>query len=125
MDRELREFRIRGVKTNIPFLENVVDHPIFQSGDATTSFLDQTPELIDFQPRLDRATKLLTYLSDVIVNGNPEDAGKPRPAVIRNPPVPRSGAHAVPEGTRQLLDRMGPEKFAAWTTEHTRLLLTD
>jgi pyruvate carboxylase len=125
MDRVLREFRIRGVKTNIPFLENVVDHPLFQSGEATTSFLDETPELFEFQPRLDRATKLLTYLSDIIVNGNPEVADKPRPAVIREPPVPHSKLHVPPAGTRQLLDEMGPEKFAEWTTQHARLLLTD
>ena len=79
MDRALREFRIRGVKTNIPFLENVVNDPIFQSGDATTSFLDDTPQLFEFESRRDRATKLLTYLADVVVNGNPEVANKPRP----------------------------------------------
>jgi pyruvate carboxylase len=78
MDRALREFRIRGVKTNIQFLENVVRHPTFVSGEATTSFLDESPELFDFQPRRNRATKLLSYLADIIVNGNPEVAGKPR-----------------------------------------------
>ena len=71
MDRALREFRIRGVKTNIPFLENVINHPNFRAGEATTTFIDDTPELFRFQPRRDRATKLLTYLGDVIVNGNP------------------------------------------------------
>ena len=77
MDRALREFRIRGIKTNIPFLENVVSHPTFISGAMTTSFLDQTPELFEFQVTRDRATKLLTYLADVIVNGNPEVATGP------------------------------------------------
>ena len=70
MDRALREFRVRGVKTNIPFLENVVNHPQFQSGQVTTSWLADTPELFHFVQRKDRATRLLTYLSDVIVNGN-------------------------------------------------------
>ena len=125
MDRALREFRIRGVKTNIPFLENVVNHPTFQSGETTTSFLDETPELFAFQPRLDRATKLLTYLADVIVNGNPEVANKPKPGLIREAPVPRSRVTKRPEGTRQLLDRLGPKKFADWTREQTRLLMTD
>jgi pyruvate carboxylase len=124
MDRALREFRIRGVKTNIQFLENVVNHPTFQSGDTTTSFLDETPALFAFTPRRDRASKVLTYLADVIVNGNPEIANKPRPAVIREAPTPHAHG-AIEEGSRQRLDRLGPEKFAAWTREQQRLLLTD
>ena len=75
MDRALREFRIRGVKTNIPFLENVVNHPTFRTGAATTSFLDETPSLFNFIKRRDRASKLLHYLAEVIVNKNPEVAG--------------------------------------------------
>ena len=125
MDRALREFRIRGVKTNIPFLENVVNHPVFLSSEATTRFLDETPELFEFTPRRDRATKLLAYLADVIVNGNPEVANKPRPAVFRDAPVPRSQRKETPEGTRQRLDRTGPEEFAKWTQSQTGLLLTD
>jgi len=125
MDRALREFRIRGVKTNIPFLENVVNHPVFQAGETTTSFLDQTPDLFEFEPRRDRATKLLTYLADVIVNGNPEVANKPKPQVIREARVPCSPKAERPEGTRQLLDQLGPEKFAEWTRGQPRLLLTD
>jgi pyruvate carboxylase len=125
MDRALREFRIRGVKTNIPFLENVVNHPTFQSGEMTTSFLDETPELFEFQPRLDRATKLLVYLGDIIVNGNREVADRPKPAVIREAPVPHSHRTERPEGTRQLLDRLGPKKFADWTRSQSRLLMTD
>jgi pyruvate carboxylase len=125
MDRALREFRIRGVKTNIPFLENVVKHPAFQSGVTTTSFLDETPELFTFTARRDRATKLLNYLADVTVNGNPEVAGRPKPAVIREAPVPHSTLHTAPEGTRQLLDLLGPTKFAEWSRSQKRLLLTD
>src|SRR5690242_5495832 len=79
MDRALREFRIRGVKTNIPFLENVVNHPKFQAGEATTSFLDDSPELFRLPSRADRATKLLSYLGDVILNGNSEVKGKQIP----------------------------------------------
>ena len=125
MDRALREFRIRGVKTNIPFLENVVNYPSFRAGEIITSFLDQTPELFDFAPRRDRATKLLTFLGDVIVNGNPEAAGKPKPKVIREARVPVSQVQTIPEGTRQRLDRGGPKEFAAWTMQQTRLLMTD
>ncbi len=125
MDRALREFRIRGIKTNIPFLENVVNHPAFQAGEVTTSFLDETPALFEFQVTRDRATKLLTYLADVIVNGNGEVADRPRPSVIREAPLPRSAREEVPEGTRQLLQRLGPEKFAEWTAAQSRLLLTD
>jgi pyruvate carboxylase len=125
MDRALREFRIRGVKTNIPFLENVVRHSAFLSGEMTTSFLDETPELFVFEPRRDRATKLLTYLADIIVNGNPEVAGKLRPSVARDAPVPESTVEAPPEGTRQILDRLGPAEFALWTQSQKRLLLTD
>jgi pyruvate carboxylase len=79
MDRALREFRIRGVKTNIPFVENVVNHAKFRGGEVTTSFLDEHPELFKFPKRGDRATKLLTYLGDVILNGNPEVKGKQVP----------------------------------------------
>src|SRR4029077_8883622 len=71
-DRALREFRIRGVKTNIAFLLNLIGHPTFKSGDATTTFIDQTPALFRFRAPRDRATKVLSYLGDVIVNGRPD-----------------------------------------------------
>src|SRR6185312_11786468 len=125
MDRALREFRIRGVKTNIPFLENVVNNDAFVAGRTTTSFLDENPELLQFTPRRDRATKLLTYLADVIVNGNPEVANKPRPAFIREPRIPETPATHPPDGSRQLLDNLGPKGFAEWTRSQQRLLLTD
>jgi pyruvate carboxylase len=125
MDRCLREFRIRGVKTNIPFLENVVNNSRFQAGDITTSFLDETPALFKFSPKRDRATRLLSYLGEVIVNGNPEVTGKTKPSVIRAAKVPSHDASAPPPGTRQLLDQLGPEKFAEWTRNQTRLLITD
>jgi pyruvate carboxylase len=125
MDRCLREFRIRGVKTNIPFLENVVGNKDFQAGRATTTFLERTPELFRLKPKQDRATKLLSYLGEVIVNGNPEMAGRTAPAAFRPAPVPPHDAAAPPSGTRQLLDELGPEGFAAWTAKQKRLLLTD
>src|ERR1035437_6492055 len=125
MDRCLREFRVRGVKTNIPFLENVVNHPDFQAGNVSTGWLEETPALFKFVPRQDRATKLLGYLGDVTVNGNSEVAGKPAPTRIRTAPVPPHDASAAPGGTRQLLRDLGPEGFAAWTASQKQLLLTD
>jgi pyruvate carboxylase len=125
MDRALREFRIRGVKTNIPFLENVVNHPEFQRGAVTTSFLDETPALFKFAPRRDRASKILTYIADVSVNGNPEVAGKTRPQHFRQAPVPAHTASTPPSGTKQLLDELGPERFAKWMLGQKRLLMTD
>ncbi|RLS22723.1 MAG: ATP-grasp domain-containing protein, partial [Planctomycetota bacterium] len=77
IERCLQEFRVRGVKTNIPFLINLVTHPDFQAGRCTTRFIDETPSLFDFPVRQDRATKLLEYLGDVIVNGNSLVKGRP------------------------------------------------
>jgi len=124
--RALTEFRIRGVKTNIPFLENVISHPTFRNGEATTTLIDTTPELFTFKPRRDRATKLLNYLGNVTINGNPHLKGyrpdKPLPVV-----VPPAYNHNVtpPDGTRQLLLKLGAKKFAEWTSAQKRLLVTD
>jgi pyruvate carboxylase len=125
MDRALREFRIRGVKTNIPFVENVVNHPKFRTGDVTTSFLDDSPELFRFPSRGDRATKLLSYVGDVILNGNPEVKGKPAPQEFEIPVVPAAPGITPPAGTCQLLQKLGPKKFASWARKEKRLLLTD
>jgi pyruvate carboxylase len=125
MDRGLREFRVRGVKTNIPFLENVVNHADFQAGKVTTRWLEETPELFRFTAKRDRATKLLTYLGEVIVNGNPTIKGKPCPARILTPPVPKHDASRPPDGTRQRLLELGPEGFAEWASKQRGLLLTD
>jgi pyruvate carboxylase len=125
MDRALREFRIRGVKTNIPFLENVVHHPTFQSGGVTTRFLDESPELFRMPRRADRATKLLAYLGDVILNGNPEVKGKTAPTVFEAPPIPRAPSSAPPPGSRQMLLSLGPKRFAEWARSAKPLLITD
>jgi pyruvate carboxylase len=92
---------------------------------VTTGWLEQTPELFRFTERQDRATKLLTYMGEVIVNQNPTVAGKPVPARIDAPPLPRHDTAAPPDGTRQLLAALGPEKFAEWTRSQKGLLLTD
>jgi pyruvate carboxylase len=125
MDRALREFRIRGVKTNIPFVENVVNHPRFRAGEITTSFLDNHPELFRFLTRRDRATKLLGYLGGVILNGNPEVKRKEAPKNLESAALPSVPVGDPPPGTRQLLLKLGPKKFAAWTRKQKRLLITD
>jgi pyruvate carboxylase len=126
MDRALREFRIRGVKTNIPFLENVIFNPTFRSGQATTSLLDNTPQLFEFKPRRDRATKLMNFLSDVVVNGNPTAKGYvPKTPLLLADPPDCDKKQTPPDGTRQLLLKLGPKKFAEWTRKQKRLLITD
>ena len=126
MDRALREFRIRGVKTNIPFLENVVNHREFQAGAVTTRFLEQNPSLFEFKRRRDRATKVLAYLGEVIINGNPEVAGKAKPTLFRPAPVPSIPlTETLPSGTRDHLLKLGPAGFAEWTRNQKHLLLTD
>ena len=95
MHRALREMRIRGVKTNIPFLENVITHKDFVKGNATTKMIDVTPSLFKFKPRKDRASKLLNYLGEVIVNGNPPSKGDPEykitlPSLFQNVKLQRS-----------------------------------
>jgi pyruvate carboxylase len=125
MDRALREFRIRGVKTNIPFVENVVNHRKFRAGEVSTSFLEDFPELFRLPSRGDRATKLLSYLGDVILNGNAEVKGKQVPKELETAVVPGVRGITPPAGTRQLLKKLGPKKFAEWARKKKRLLLTD
>src|SRR5215470_17323268 len=125
MDRALREFRIRGVKTNIPFVENVVNHAKFRDGEVTTGFLEQNPELFRFPARADRATKLLSYLGDVILNGNSEVKGKEIPKELETAVPPAAPGIAPPPGTRQLLKKLGAKKFAEWVRKEKRLLITD
>lgn len=126
MDRALREFRIRGLATNLLFLENVINHPQFQSGECTTRFIDQTPELFRFARRRDRATRLLQFIGEVIVNGNPEVAGRAHPGSFDPPQLPPVRlTHAPPPGSRDRLKALGAERFAAWMREQPRILLTD
>ncbi|GLU28602.1 pyruvate carboxylase [Brucella sp. NBRC 12950] len=126
MDRALREFRIRGVATNLTFVEAIINHPRFQSNDYTTRFIDTTPELFTHMKRQDRATKLLTYVADVTVNGHPETKGRAEPSQdAAKPIVPWFGDRPVVNGTKQLLDKLGPQKFAEWMRNEKRVLLTD
>ncbi|MBB3313918.1 pyruvate carboxylase [Rhizobium sp. BK196] len=126
MDRALREFRIRGVATNLTFLEAIITHPKFQDNSYTTRFIDTTPELFQQVKRQDRATKLLTYLADVTVNGHPEAKDRPRPSEdAAKPVVPYADGGKVPDGTKQRLDQLGPKKFGEWMREQKQVLLTD
>ena len=126
MHRALREMRIRGVKTNIPFLENVINHKDFVAGNATTRMIDVTPSLFKFKARKDRASKLLSYLGEVIVNGNPQVKGRARvsnPLPLIEPEYdPRSDP---PRGTRDMLLAQGPVKFSQWLRDQKSLMVTD
>jgi pyruvate carboxylase len=126
IDRALREFRIRGVSTNIAFVENLLKHPKFLDLSYTTKFIDDTPELHRFKKRRDRATKILTYIADVTVNGHPETNGRPRPPAEAKPPKPPANrTETPPAGTRQLLDTHGPKAVADWMLAQKQVLVTD
>ncbi len=125
MDRALREFRIRGVATNIEFVINLLKHPTFLDYSYTTKFIDTTPELFQFKKRRDRATKILTYIADITVNGHPETAGRPRPpAEAKAPKAPAPRAEPA-MGTRNLLEQKGPQAVADWMKAQTKVLITD
>ncbi|NOR63068.1 MAG: pyruvate carboxylase [Rhodobacteraceae bacterium] len=126
MDRALREFRIRGVSTNIAFVENLLKHPTFLDDTYTTTFIDNTPELFNFKKRRDRATKILTYIADITVNGHPETEGRDKPpAHARTPVVPVVRASRAPYGTRNLLEDKGAQAVADWMLAQKQLLITD
>lgn len=127
MDRALREFRIRGLSTNLQFLENVISHPLFKSGECTTRFIDTTPELFRFTARRDRATKVLRFIGDVAINGNPEMKGRKAPQGILAKPIrPKLDLlSAPPKGLRDELKARGPKGFADWIKAQPQVLLTD
>ncbi len=125
MDRALREFRIRGVATNLTFLENIIGHPNFQNNSYTTRFIDETPELFAQVKRRDRATKLLTYIADVTVNGHPETRKRARPPASAKPQVPPHPPGRPQPGSRDLLAAEGPVALARWMRDQRRVLVTD
>jgi len=126
MDRALREFRIRGVATNLTFLEAIISHPKFAANDYSTRFIDETPELFSGVKRQDRATKLLTYIADVTVNGHPEVRGRNRPpARASNPLIPAAKTQTVSEGTKQQFEHLGAAGFTRWLRAQKRSFFTD
>jgi pyruvate carboxylase len=127
MDRALREFRVRGLSTNLQFLENVIAHPLFRSGACTTRFIDTTPELFNFTRRRDRASRLLKFLGHVAVNGNPEMKGRKLPALPLSRPIKPSFdlGTPIPPGTRDKLKELGTKGFSEWMKAQPQALLTD
>jgi len=127
MDRALREFRVRGLATNLHFLENLINHPKFIAGDYTTRFIDTHAELFHFPKRRDRATRLLRFVGDVTVNGNPEVTGRKLPALPLPPALLPEANLALPPppGSRDRLQQIGAAAFCRWMREQKGVLLTD
>ena len=128
MHRALQEFRIRGVKTNIGFLEKVITHPVFMKGHCDTSFLDKHPEVFDLRVKKDRANKILNLIGHTSVNGYPGIAPEKtlKFANLREPDLPEcSYEQQHPRGTRDILREKGPEGLAAWARDYKKLLVTD
>lgn len=126
MTRALKEFRIRGVKTNIQFLENVINHPDFRNGDVNVNFIQNTPELFRFNHSKDRATKIISFLGEVIVNGHPDVKNPDHSKVFRTPKVPAFDKHVpYPKGTKDLLTTLGPDRFAQWLRSEKHIHYTD
>jgi len=126
MHRALWEFRIRGVVTNLRFLDQLITHPAFAKGEYTTKFIDTTPELFHWPRKRDRATRILKFIGETIVNGNVETKSRARPAQFSQPRLPPVALQSPPSpGTRQKLEELGPERFAKWMLSEQRVLLTD
>jgi pyruvate carboxylase len=126
MYRALIEFRIRGVKTNIQFLENVINHPVFSDGHATVQFIEEHPELFNFTDKLDRGTKVLLYLGKVIVNGHPDVKFIDKNKIFQTPKIPEYNAYEPFQfGTKQKLNELGPQKFSAWLKDQKQIQYTD
>lgn len=128
LERALTEFRIRGVKTNIGFLQNVITHPVFRRGKATVNFIQENPELFDFKLPQDRATRLLNYLADITINGNPDvryvdQERNKRFRMPTAPPYSRFGPY--PKGSRDRLKEMGREQFVKWLKAEKPIHFTD
>ncbi|GGH74344.1 pyruvate carboxylase [Pullulanibacillus pueri] len=125
MLRNLREFRIRGIKTNIAFLENVVTHPAFLNGSVDTTFIDATPELFVFPESLNRGTKMLTYIGEITVNGFPGIKKSKKPA-FDSPQLPKIKlSEPAPRGTKQILEEEGADGLIEWIKKQNDVLITD
>ncbi|TXD84382.1 pyruvate carboxylase [Subsaximicrobium wynnwilliamsii] len=126
MVRALKEFRIRGVKTNIHFLQNVIQHPTFKDGKATVNFIQNTPSLFKIDLPQDRTSKVVNFLAEVIVNGNSDVKNIEENKVFRNPKIPKFDSEAThPKGSKDMLTEMGPEKFCQWLMAEKKIHFTD
>ncbi|MEM7467706.1 MAG: pyruvate carboxylase [Pseudomonadota bacterium] len=125
MLRALREFRIRGVATNLKFLENLLSLDDFVNANYTTKFIDNTPSLFQFSRRRDRATRLLRYVGETIVNGNPAVKDRPKPISFDPPTVPQSDRAQIPDGTKQILEREGAAGLSRWLLSQQQVQITD
>ncbi len=126
MDRTLMEFRIRGVKTNMQFLQNIIGHEKFINGEATVNFVGSHPELFRIKQRQDRATRIVSFLGDVIVNGNPDVKTIDPNKRLDEPEVPAYDKYKeYPKGSKDLLDELGPEGFAQWLKDQKKVQFTD
>src|ERR1700739_1885019 len=125
MHRALWEFRIRGVVTNLRFLDQLISHPRFAAGDYPTRFIEETPELLQWPRKRDRATRILSYIGTTIVNGTPEVRGRPRPGRLASPRLPPGELPPPLPGSKQKLDELGPDAFARWMLHEERVLITD
>jgi pyruvate carboxylase len=127
MARTLDEFRVRGVQTNIQFLQNIIAHPVFKSGEANVDFIKDHAELFKFKTRQDRATKVLNFLGEVIVNGNPDVKGLvDKKRELRKPDLPYYNPDApLQPGTKDKLTELGPEGFAKWLRDDKQIHYTD
>ncbi|WP_289061909.1 pyruvate carboxylase [uncultured Zobellia sp.] len=126
MRRALAEFRIRGVNTNMAFLDNILKHDTFREGKVTVNFIKNEPKLFEFVEPRNRANKLITFLGETIVNGNPDVKNYDPNRKFTKPKVPSfSKADTYPKGTKDLLTEMGPEKFAQWLKAEKKVHFTD
>jgi pyruvate carboxylase len=123
--RALAEYRIAGVQTNIPFLHAIVQHAAFIDGTVTTRFVDSAPSLLPKRQAVDAISRLLDFIADVTLNGNPDMRGRQIPAVIVQPSQPVRMHDSIKPGTRQLLEQLGPVGFSNWMLQQERLLITD
>lgn len=124
--RALSEFRIRGVKTNIPFLENLLMHEVFQTGNITVNFIGDHPELTRLKKKADSGTKILKYIAHTIVNGNPDvKAIQPGKTFVKPKLPDTSSIREYKDGTKQLLDKLKPVGFSKWVKDQNQILFTD
>jgi len=124
--RALSEFRIRGVKTNMPFLDNILQHETFRKGEVTVNFIKSTPSLFEFKAPRNRANKIITYLGDITVNGNKDVKKLDASKTFVKPKIPAFDVDAkFPKGTKDILTDLGPEGFSKWLKNEKKIHFTD